>query len=272
MDAPPLPALVSRVRRRSELAFYARFCLALFLTTRRQWAAVREHLDHLDSHSKRWPPVHDDGILHLMRLYVEGAYHQGRGDLAKALELYRDHHFSLDGKPPSRPRLDMCLLATLNRIWILQHPSHRDPQAQAELVARIRPLCVQHPDREMQILLGVALVTIRDPQTTQQTIKATIGSSIKLSQATGNTLNSAILLCVLHAFMFGGQVSSQALKSAQAASSQSQRAGSALWMSVADRLLAQSYDVHGDGAQALEYRTRSMRYAEEVVGTWARRD
>jgi len=209
-------------------------------------------------------PSTADSTLSLLRLYVEATYHQGTGDLTRALQIYEDERFNLDGRL-SRPRLDICLLAGLNRLWVLQHPSHRNQRTQTDLLEQIKTICAQYPDREIQTVYHMTLVVIRSSHSAVQQTKAAINSAIKQSQATGNALHSAIALCVLHSFMFEGLVSAQALKSSQAASVQAQRVGNALWMSVADRILSQSYEVHGHGQLATEHRNRSIRYAQESL-------
>jgi hypothetical protein len=283
-----LGTVSTRARWRAHLAAHAHCVLALFMTTRRRWPAVRDHLDHLAALDARWPPA-DNSVLALFRLYIQGAYFQGTGSLDRALAVYSDPRFSLLFPKQVRPLLDIRLLAAFNRLWILQHPAHSDPPTHADLVATLAALCDRHPDPEIQTVFHIAHVTsgsttststttadmsLSSPppppagassaSTTIQSTKAAIHAAIKHAQATNNALHSAMTLCILHAYLFEGMVSSQALKSAQAASAQALRAGDPLWISVADRILAQSYDVQGSTDKAAEHWARSAQFAAEV--------
>ena len=56
-------------------------------------------------------------------------------------------------------------------------------------------------------------------------------------------------------------LSAPKLKSAKAASNQAKRSGNTLWMSVADGMLAQSYDVQGQSLDARKAWEDATQYA-----------
>ena len=261
----PLQEAIARANWRIQISCYARCVLALFWSTRRRRSSVQDQIHQLRTMALP-KPAPEACLIDLLRHYTEGVHLQATGDFGNALSIYQQPKFSLDTSK-GRPHLDICLLATFNRLWILQHPSYQDHQAQTHLMEQVVAVCARHPDREIQTIFHISLVVIKSPQTAVQTTKSSLNIAIKQSQATGNALHSALALCALHAFMFEGLVSTQALKSSQAASVQAARAGNMLWMSVADRILAQSYEVHGQMQNSVEHRIRSARLAQIALSS-----
>jgi hypothetical protein len=64
--------------------------------------------------------------------------------------------------------------------------------------------------------------------------------------------------------LFENVIGEQALKSAMAAAKQAQRSGNVLWQSVADGMLAQSYEVQGHHQQAAHEWEKATREAQEA--------
>ncbi|KAG7121831.1 MAU2 chromatid cohesion factor like protein [Verticillium longisporum] len=111
------------------------------------------------------------------------------------------------------------------------------------------PLCTSHPDSEFRTAFSLVQVTTQ-PDLEMNIVKQNIQSALNGAQRTNNTHCLAIALTIMRCRLFENVVGEQALKSAKAASQQARRSGNLLWMSVADGMLANSYEVQGQLAEA----------------------
>jgi hypothetical protein len=204
----------------------------------------------------------------MLALYLSGVYHQGTGDLSKAMSIFRDSRFLVDHTTQRARcnRLGVSLLATLNALWIMQHPKYQDVAESTRLLDSIRPLCQDHLDVEIRIAFNLVLatITIQPPQSLQQA-KSSMHLSLNGSKAAGNTHCLAIALCIMRSRLFENVVGEQALKSARAASAQAKRSGNLLWMSVADGMLAQSMEAQGHFGESRSTRDSAAAYAARAL-------
>jgi hypothetical protein len=238
--------------------------MGLRYATLSDWAKVKERLHYLE----RLKP--SQGILELYSLYLSGTYYQGTANLALALGVFEDPRFSLglaksEGASERQLEFQLSILAALNRLWILQEPSHRDDRKTAELAEQLKTQCEQNPDPEIKTAYNVAMAAIqKTPPLSINQIKRHIQSSLNGAQNTSNTHFTSIALNTMRCRLFENVVGEQALKSAKAGAAQAKRVGNLLWMSVADGMLAQSYEVQGAMVEARTARESGIRLANEA--------
>lgn len=202
-----------------------------------------------------------------MTLYLTGVFYQGTADLASALVIWTDKRFELDGsKPPkSRVQYELSILAALNRLWMMQEPSHESDVKTAEIMELLRPLCENDPDQEIRTAYNLVLASCRlNPPLSINQIKSHIQHALGGAQQTSNTQCLSIALNTMRCRLFENVVGEQALKSARAGSAQAKKSGNILWMSVADGMLAQSYEMQGDLENARETRALGVQLANEA--------
>ena len=236
---------------------------ALHSSMYRKWPRVRECIDELKAMEKPW--ITEGSYLALLKKYVIGAYLQGTGDLDAASKAFQDPVFDLKDGQNVRPRQDICLLAALNRIWILQKPERWDDSLQSDLLEVVQRLCVGHPDPYIRSAHHIMLATIkRSKPAPMQEIKANLQSVFALSNTIHNTHQFSICLIITRYVLFDNIVGDQALKSAMAASYQSKRFGNVLLESVADGLLAQSLGFQGKPGEAKEAKESAVKCANDV--------
>jgi Cohesin loading factor. len=209
-------------------------------------------------------------FLDILTLYLQGVFYQGTAQLEKAIEIWKDPAFEVDptGIPKpgtSRIQMELSILAALNRIWIMQEPGQRDDAELAEIIDLLRPICEDNPDHEIRTVYNLVLSCAQlNPPLSINQVKRHIQNSLGGAQMTCNTQHLAIALNVMRCRLFENVVGEQALKSAKAGAAQARKSGNVLWMSVAEGMLAQSYEMQGALELAREAHESGVKYANEA--------
>ncbi|GKT77820.1 mitochondrial membrane protein Pet127 [Colletotrichum tofieldiae] len=269
--APSVPAAslresMEQAKWRTEIFCYLQALTGLYFATHSQWSKVEQCVAQLQQAIT--PAVNE--IFSLFSLYLSGVYHQGTGDLETALILFEDERLSIHagrGGPGGRKpaKLELCILAALNRIWILQDSSYRDEMTSTDLLEQLRPMCTEHQDPDIRTAFNLVQATAHTlPPPSMHQIKTSITNSLNGSKVTGNTHCLAIALSIMRFRLFDNVVGEQALKSARAASTQAKRSGNLLWMSVADGMLADSFEVQALFSDAEAARQTATEYASHA--------
>ncbi|XXH00322.1 decapping endonuclease targeting mRNA [Hypoxylon texense] len=263
-----LADLITTADSQREWLCYLHILQGLHFATYTRWPDVKDCLIRLESMVK--PPL--AGIVVLYSKYLSGVYHQGTGDLRTANSIFCNRIFSLDNDDNNRngsrkvAELDVALLATFNRIWIMQHPEYRDDRLTLDLLEQLRPLCADHPNMEIRTAYNLVLAAVQtNPPIPMTAVKMHISTALSNAQFLNNVQTLSIALNLMRAKLFQDIVGDQALKSAKAASNQAKKSGNTLWMSVADGMLAQSYDVQGQSLDAQKAWEDATQYARQAV-------
>lgn len=251
-----LPDLVAKRRWRGLMRCYFQIYMAFCSAGLTDWPKVKECIDKIHQIAANFE-IDLKGPLECLTLYLTGAYHQGTGNFDTALQIFRNERFDIPASkstPTSyaeQVERDIALLAALNTLWILQDKPRQDPAMNVALIDRLGPLCVHHPNKDIETAFNLIAATVTtNPPTELYKIKAYLRASLNRAQMTGNTQFLCITLSVMCSRFFSGVVGDQAEKSAKAASVQAMKSGNVLWMSVADGMLAQCYEVQGKKVEA----------------------
>lgn len=229
---------------RVEAQAYINVLLGLMAASHCQWDTVKQILAKLGT---LITPT-TQPTVRLLSVYLSGVYRQGTGDLKGALDVFVDSRFAVPrgSSAIKAGHQEIALLAGLNRLWIMQHPSCRNDQETQDLIEQLQPFCSDHWNIDLRTAwhnVVAALETDPPQQLNQQ--KQHIHAAMAGSKITNNILGAAVTLCIMRSRFFENVIGEQALKSARAASKQAQRSGNILWQSVADGMLAHSYEVQG---------------------------
>ncbi|KAM0287403.1 hypothetical protein ACHAQH_000353 [Verticillium albo-atrum] len=245
-----LQECIRQTKWRTEIFCYLQLLIGLYNATQSKWKLVDQSVSKLQKAAT--PAVNE--IFTLFTLYLTGVYYQGTGEFETALTIYEDPRLQIpsgpdgvDGRKPAE--LEVCILAAMSRLWILQDPGFRDEPTTSKLLESIQPLCAAHPDSEFRTAFSLVQVTTQ-ADLEMNIVKHNIQSALNGAQRTNNTHCLAIALTIMRCRLFENVVGEQALKSAKAASQQARRSGNLLWMSVADGMLANSYEVQGQLTEA----------------------
>ena len=243
---------------------YAQILIGLQAATLSDWRKVKTCLDALGTAQQ------PEGFLDVLNLYLTGVFKQGTAKLGEALAIWKDPRFAMDrnGIPQnntSHIASELCVLAALNRIWIMQSPAHSHDGETAQLLDFLRPLCEDNPDLDIRIAYNLVLASITlDPPLPINQVKQHMKLSLNGAQNTSNTHFLSIALNIMRNKLFENVVGEQALKSARASTAQAKKSGNLLWMSVAEGMLAQSLEQQGLKEEAEKTREDGIRLANEA--------
>ncbi|KAH7318539.1 cohesin loading factor-domain-containing protein [Stachybotrys elegans] len=249
----PSVSLNAAVRQRTwrlEGQAYFNILLGLLSVTHCRWDNARAILARLEPAVGTWKQP----MLTVLHTYLNGAYHQGIGDFQTALRIFSDDCFTVveGSSNQSGGHDEIALLANMNKLWVMQHPTCRNDQVTLDMVEQLQHLGTNHPNLELRIAwhnCAAALET--DPPASLNVKKNHMHTAIEISKITNNFLGAAITLCIMRSRFFENVVGQQALKSGLAAARQAYKSGCLLWQSVADGMLSQSYDVQGQKPEAM---------------------
>jgi hypothetical protein len=246
-----------------ELVGYARILMGLSAATSTDWVGVKNCLETVKSSD---PPP---GFLDNLTLYLFGVFQQGVGNLDAALEIWSHRKFRLDSIQTSTSQissvhLDLSILATLNRIWVLSDPQHRDDAKIGELLDLLKPLCEDSLDMERRMAYDLVAASIQ-PRTSVTKIKNHIQKALTVAQGMGNSHFLSMALNLMRDRIFNGVVGEQALKSAKAALAQAKKSTNLLWMSAAEGMFADSLEKQGSmRSEVRDARAVGKAYAEQL--------
>lgn len=230
---------------------------------------MRKHIEKLNSAMSRLG-TSLIGPLASISLYLSGIYHQGVGDLKTALEIFEDEKFDMtlyEGNTcsASQVKRDYSILAALNTIWILQDPAQQDVRRNNALMEKITKPCQHHPSLDIQAAFHLAAATVnRSPPLPSIDVRSHLSRALKSTKLTLNMQFTCITLSIMCNRFFVSVVGEQAEKSALAASVQANRSGNPLWMSVADGMLAQVYELNGKQSEATQALDKARRKAQHA--------
>ncbi|RDA83318.1 hypothetical protein CP532_6546 [Ophiocordyceps camponoti-leonardi (nom. inval.)] len=263
---PPV-SLATAIRQRvwrTDAQAYLNVLLGLMMASHCQWEMVKQIMIKLGT----LVTATTQPAVQLLSIYLTGVYHQGIGDLQGAMQIFLDGRFALPQKSAPGVKAghgEMALLAGLNRLWIMQHPSCRDDRATQELVEQLQPHCTNHWNVEICVAWHNAVAALEtDPPQQLNQQKQHLQLAMAGSKSNGNVLGSTVTLCIMRSRFFENVIGEQALKSARAASMQAQRSGNILWQSVADGMLAQSYEVQGQREESRREWEKATKEAREA--------
>lgn len=249
---------------RIEAQAYLNVLLGLVAASHCQWSTVKQMVQNLQSFvSPSTQPT-----VKLLAIYLKGVYFQGIGQLQQALNIFLDNRFAVQQQGSTGTKAghqEIALLAGLNRLWIMQHPSCRNDQTTQDLIEQLQPHCNNHTNIDLRTAwhnVMAAIVTDPPQQLNQQ--KQHIHAAMAGSKVTSNVLGAAVTLCIMRSRFFENVIGEQALKSARAAAKQAQRSGNVLWQSVADGMLAQSYEVQGQRDEAKQEWDKATEEARDA--------
>lgn len=266
---PPVPlhTAISQREWRTEGQVYLRVMLGLLAASHCQWAKVKVQLKKL----KSLISASTQPTLRLLAVYLGGVYQQGTGDVKAALDTFLDEQFTIPQSTTAGAKVgqrEVALLAGLNRLWLMQHPSCRNDYETQELLEQLQPICNNHWNIDLRTAwhnVAAALVTEPPQQLNQQ--KQHMHVAMGGSKNTSNILGAAVTLCIMRSRFFENVIGDQALKSALAASKQAQRSGNMLWQSVADGMLAHSYEMAGEREQSINEMEKATQETRQAFST-----
>ncbi|RFU26883.1 hypothetical protein B7463_g9443, partial [Scytalidium lignicola] len=267
----PLPGFVTQLTWRGQVWCYYTIYIGFCAAAKSDWVGLKKSLEDIRTGPKKLD-VSLTGTVGLFVTYLTGVYHQGIGDLERALKIFGGPEFVLSPANPFPSRAiekvnhDLAILAALNVAWILQERNRQNTDTNIALLAKLELFCANHTSQDIRTAYNIVMATVNtNPPAQLFKLKTYLSAALNGAKSTANTQLLCITLSVMCNRFFTNVVGEQAEKSALAATLHAQKSGSALWMSVADGMLAQCYDVQGKKAEAYATFQDALRYAQHAA-------
>ncbi|KAI6889337.1 hypothetical protein KC360_g4400 [Hortaea werneckii] len=194
--------------------------------------------------------------------YLTAVCLHGQGDIESALEHYSSKLlvFRPEGKEVSALR-DMQAIATLDRILILRNVQ-KEQEAET-LLQSIEPYCLNHNNKALVSAYYVVKATADSGNSAIIKRKQYLQSAVQAAQAVKNNPLLCVILSSMTEMFFRGIVGEQATKSSQAARSLAYKTQNKLWISVTNRMYADTLELCGEHDKAGPVR----HAAEQAIAT-----
>ncbi len=196
---------------RVSLKCYLYVIIGLSSATRTNWVKVQKCLEALDE-LKPSP----DSSLGIIALYLRGVYNQGTGVLDEALAVFESPSFAMEVQTENfldvarEARLEVSILAALNRLLIMQHDSYKDVRQTAELAEQMRQVCAEHPNKDIVTAYNIVKVAIQvNPPLPMNQVKRHLNVGLKGAQDTNNIFCLAIILNLMKSKIFDNLLGEQ---------------------------------------------------------------
>ncbi|KAI6914454.1 hypothetical protein D0867_05224 [Hortaea werneckii] len=194
--------------------------------------------------------------------YLTAVCSHGQGDIESALEHYSSSLlvFRPESKEVSALR-DTQAIATLDRILILRS-AHKEQEAET-LLESIEPYCLNHNNKALVSAYYVVKATADSGNSAIIRRKQYLQSAVQAAQAVKNNPLLCVILSSMTEMFFRGIVGEQATKSSQAARSLAYKTQNKLWISVTNRMYADTLELCGEHDKAAPVR----HAAEQAIAT-----
>ncbi|KAF2085765.1 hypothetical protein K490DRAFT_45695 [Saccharata proteae CBS 121410] len=254
------PASLTRTEERLSWVRFLEACILIDLTffacNKGNWLLARKRCDTLQSGLTWTPetPAEETDLLGWFAMYLNGVIEQGMGNTEKALQHYRP---IIDSAPRDKDSTaQLAALATMNTLLIIRDPSHIMNVQYDQLLSQIEQFCSTHANKSIQSAFCLLKSLGNGPGTGGTVIKMKqfIQQAINAAKAVPNTQLLYMSMNFMTAMFFTNIMGEQAQKSAQAGRSLAKRGESGLWLSVADGMMAQMLETHGNAPSAQMHR------------------
>lgn len=249
-----LSEIIAKQQWRGNILCYSHIYMAFCCAVVGDWARVKHSMTNMAAAAEMFE-VPLTGRLGTLTFYLEGVYLQGTGDLKAALEVFQNEMLQLPERNdlPSEDRVerDIAILAALNVLLILQDESWQNPYENFTLISKLEPYCVNHPTKDIQTAFSLIRATVRTSSSAMiHETKNHLSAALGKAKASHNTQFLCLVLNIMCSKFFNNCLGDQAEKSALAALKQANHSKNKLWISVAEGLLAQFYDISGKRLEA----------------------
>lgn len=256
----PLSQALKQKNWRIDSRCFLHILLGLLAAGQCSWDTVKQH--KLGAESLLASASQIDNIKPYL-VYLSGVYCQGTGDFGTALLHYRDDALSLDSNNPTPVLFQrhLALLAGMNQLWLMQHPSYENHRATTELLNEMEPLCRDHPNVEIQGAWSCVLASVvTHPPRQRNQRKEDAGKALK--NIKGNALATAMGLVIARDLLYNNVLGDQALSCMQAANVWASRSGNPLWQSVVGGIMAETAEAKNEREQAGKHWDQAVQSAQ----------
>ncbi|TGO39569.1 hypothetical protein BHYA_0051g00100 [Botrytis hyacinthi] len=261
-----LSEIVAKQQWRGHILCYLHIYMAFCCAAVGNWSQVKQSMNCITAAAEKFE-IPLSGRLGTLTFYLEGVYFQGTGDLKAALKVFQHETFQLyDLSSEDQVERDIAILAALNVLLILQDEIWQDPIENVTLISKLEPYCVNHPTKDIQTAFSILRATVKTGNSAMiHETKNHLSAALAKAKASHNTQFLCLVLNIMCSKFFNNCLGDQAEKSALAALKQANHSKNKLWVSVAEGLLAQFYDISGKRHEAQATFEEACAVAHEAL-------
>ena len=226
------------------LDWHIRFALGVSTCSLEDTAAAERALKTLQKRTGK-VPFNNDTYARL-NAFLSGMVDQSKGSLDSALTTYSSRLLCLPDNVANYTdfNTDITILATMNRLLILQDPTHPDHFLASVLFSTLEPFCSTHPNVFISGVFKIlrSLVSLDNSIDRQKTL--TFNAMETAKQLRNDKLMALCLINMTHRF-FADAIGEKAVKSVRAARQIANRSKSVLWRTVALGLCINTFQRNG---------------------------
>lgn len=244
-----LKRYLSQQRWRGQVECLLQANIALYKAQVSAWDESMHHITMMNRAMTR-SRLSDDTSARTLHMYLLAVHDQGTGRLDAALLKYQSPLFTLGDVKSAKTTTfgyDLSILAAMNALWLLQHPSYLSTSRNATLLEALAPHCTSHLNIDIRTAFSLLQITVATtvPQTIPES-KNHLHNAWKLCHMSQNSQMLAITSAVMCQRFFTGNHGEQAHKHATGTAKSTRSYGGKVWMSVGEGLLASFWGGKGD--------------------------
>ncbi|CAO2648327.1 Nn.00g075940.m01.CDS01 [Neocucurbitaria sp. VM-36] len=244
----PISVALAHLNWNRLLDRHSMFTIGLIACFREDRATASEALTILRKRVAKPPHDNEEGFTRTL-LYLSAINDQASGFLDSAFAAYSSDTLALpDKSSATNSRMDIGILAALNRLLIVRNPAHSKHYTGGTLIAQLQPLCENHPNQyiRMAFRLVHAISSEEAAINRQKTLMQTASNRANdIFRSTQNREFVIMALCYFTMRFFADQVGEKSIQAIRATRQNAKLSRKPLWMAVAFGLCMSTYQRNG---------------------------
>jgi hypothetical protein len=245
----PASVAMTRIKWNMVLDWYSMFAIGLMVASRDDHKAAADALSRLEKRVASSPYNNQEAFTRTLS-YLSAIHDQASGSLDTALATSSQDILAVPEKGQGTPaKMDIAILAALNRLLILRDPSHPQHFTAGMLIAQLKPLCEDHPNQYLRMAFRLVHAFHSETSTPishqKKTVQQAVGIAQEISQKTHNFEFVAMTMCYFVARFFADTVGEKSIQAIRAARSQAIKSKKQVWLAVAAGLCENTYRRNG---------------------------
>lgn len=259
----PLSIALAQTNWNKVLDWHSMFTIGMISCFREDHATAKEALTILKKRARK-PPYDSEETFTRTLSYLSAVIDQADGYLDSAMATYSSPVLALPEKATSvSNRMDVSILAGLNRLMILRDPSNPQFQQASMLLSQLQSLCENHPNDYIKMAFRLLHAISNDDAAInrQKTLMQT--ASNRANEIFRQTQNREFVIMALTYFtmrFFAQLVGEKPIQAIRATRQNAKLSRKPLWIAVASGLCMSTYQRHGmiEDAQKAEQELDSV--------------
>ncbi|KAF2006100.1 hypothetical protein P154DRAFT_603374 [Amniculicola lignicola CBS 123094] len=244
---------IKRQNQVSIMDWHITFALGIHACFRENRTATKNMLKILRGRVSKHP-FKNNGKYKRLLSYLAGTYYQSGGAFDSALAAYTSPTLALPETAGSANDFDtdIAILATMNRMMILQNPAHPQHYLAEILFVQLEPFCISHTNRQIDGAFRIFRGLHASSELSLNRQKTFFHNAMNAAQSVKNSQFLSICLTGITDRFYKDSIDAQAVKSARAARQVTKLGRINLWRAVAAGLCVHIFQRNGLESEALE--------------------